>query len=111
MEFFPFQGAGTDTERLNDIINKGNLSILSNTKVLERQISKFKASDQLKWMRIGEAYYEGEQDILKREREIIGKGGRLEKAKNLPNNKILDNEYAKLVDQKVNFHCSLFYIP
>lgn len=51
----------------------------------------------------GENYYEGEQDILKRERMIIGKGGLLEKAGNLPNNKILDNQYSKLVDQKVNY--------
>lgn len=101
--YFPFQGAGTDTDRLNDIINNGSLSILSNIRVLEKQISKFKSSDKLKWMRIGEAYYEGEQDILKRKRKIIGKSGRLEVAENLPNNKILDNQYAKLVDQKVNF--------
>lgn len=101
--YFPFQGAGTDTDRLNDIINNGSLSILSNLRVLEKQISKFKSSDKLKWMRIGEAYYEGEQDILKRKRKIIGKSGRLEVAENLPNNKILDNQYAKLVDQKVNF--------
>ena len=101
--YFPFQGAGTDTDRLNDIINNGSLSILSNLRVLEKQISKFKSSDKLKWILIGEAYYEGEQDILKRKRKIIGKGGRLEVAENLPNNKNLDNQYAKLVDQKVNF--------
>lgn len=101
--YFPFQGAGTDTDRLNDIINNGSLSILSNLRVLEKQISKFKSSDKLRWMRIGEDYYKGEQDILKRKRKIIGKDGRLEVAQNLPNNKILDNQYAKLVDQKVNY--------
>lgn len=100
---FPYQGAMTETDLLNRHIAAGAQTALSNMSVLEREISKFKASEKRKWMLAGELYYEGEQDILKREREIIGKGGRLEKAGNLPNNKILDNQYAKLVDQKVNY--------
>ena len=101
--YFPFQGAGTDTDRLNGIINKGAKSIISNLKMLEKEINKFKSSEKVKWMKIGEAYYEGEQEISERKRLVIGKGGHLEVAKNLPNNKILDNQYAKLVDQKVNY--------
>lgn len=101
--FFPFQGAVTDTDILNKHVVAGANKIISNIKLLENEINKFKASDKRKWMLIGDAYYEGEQDILKRERKVIGKGGRLEIAQNLPNNKILDNQYAKLVDQKVNY--------
>lgn len=100
---FPYQGAITETDLLNRHITAGAQTVLSNMSVLEREISKFKASEKRKWMLTGELYYEGEQDILKRERVIIGKGGRLEKAANLPNNKVLDNQYAKLVDQKVNY--------
>lgn len=101
--FFPFQGAITDTDILNDHVAAGANKIISNIKLIENEINKFKASDKRKWMLVGDAYYEGEQDILKRERKIIGKGGRLEIAQNLPNNKILDNQYAKIVDQKVNY--------
>lgn len=101
--YFPFQGATTDTEMMNQHINDGAKKVVSNLSVLEKEIAKFKNSDKRKWMLTGEAYYEGEHDILKRERKVIGKGGRLETAHNLPNNKILDNQYAKLVDQKVNY--------
>ncbi|MEH6979211.1 phage portal protein, partial [Bacillus pseudomycoides] len=103
MEYFPFQGAGTHTEELNDIITKGSKGIISNTRLLEKEISKFKSSDKRKWMITGEQYYEGQQDILTRKRQVVGRDGRLEIAENLPNNKILDNQYAKLVDQKVNY--------
>lgn len=103
MEYFPFQGAGTHTEELNDIITKGSKGIISNTRLLEKEITKFKSSEKRKWMITGEQYYEGNQDILSRKRKIVGRDGRLEIAENLPNNKILDNQYAKLVDQKVNY--------
>lgn len=100
---FPFQGAVTDTELLNERIASGANKIINNIKLLENEINKFKTSEKRKWMLTGELYYEGEQDILKRERMVIGKGGSLEINRNLPNNKILDNQYAKLVDQKVNY--------
>lgn len=103
MEYFPFQGAGTDTEELNDIISLGSQGIISNIRMLEKEINKFKSSNKREWMIKGEQYYEGQQDILAHKRKVIGKGGRLEVAENLPNNKILDNQYAKLVDQKVNY--------
>lgn len=103
MEYFPFQGAGTDTEKMKDIIIEGSKGIISNISVLEKEITKFKSSLKRKWMIQGELYYEGQQDILTRKRKVVGVGGRLEIAENLPNNKILDNQYAKLVDQKVNY--------
>lgn len=101
--FFPYQGASTDTEKINEHVTENASKVISNLKLLENVINKFISSPKRDWMIIGEDYYEGEQDILKRERMIIGKGGRLEKACNLPNNKILDNQYSKLVDQKVNY--------
>ena len=54
-------------------------------------------------MIIGEDYYEGKHDILHRKREMIGEKGDLEEVKNLPNNRIVDNQYKKMVDQKVNY--------
>lgn len=49
------------------------------------------------------AYYKGHHDILERKREAIGEGGERVEVKNLPNNKIVDNVFAKVVDQKTNY--------
>ncbi|WP_217988450.1 phage portal protein [Paucisalibacillus globulus] len=101
--YFPFQGVKTENDRINELIINGAKTALSDVKVLEREINKFKKSDKLKWMKLGIDYYEGNQDITNRERKVIGRGGRLETVDNLPNNKVLDNQYEKLVDQKVNY--------
>lgn len=69
----------------------------------EAEIKKFKNSQKRKDMFTGENYYGGEHDILNRKRTIIGEDGLLVEVTNLPNNKILDNQYAKMVDQKTNY--------
>ena len=51
----------------------------------------------------GERYYRGDHDILLRQREVIGEGGQLQAVNNLPNNRIVDNQYQKMVDQKTNY--------
>lgn len=51
----------------------------------------------------GERYYRGNQDILAKKRKAIVEGGRLEEVNNLVNSKLVDNQYAKMVDQKVNY--------
>lgn len=48
-------------------------------------------------------YYIGKQDILKRERMVMNESGGLSPVKNLPNNRLVDNQYSRLVDQKVNY--------
>lgn len=48
-------------------------------------------------------YYNGNQDILKKQRLTIGEGGRPQVVSNLPNSRLLDNQFAKGVDQKVNY--------
>lgn len=103
MSYFPYQGAVTDTDVIIENITTGANSVITDINWLENEINKFKRSEKRKWILIGEAYYEGNQEILERKRWVIGKGGRLEVNDNLPNNKILDNQYAKLVDQKVNY--------
>lgn len=52
---------------------------------------------------LGDKYYEGDHDILKREKKVIGADGSLVTIENVINNKIVDNQYRKLVDQKVNY--------
>lgn len=70
---------------------------------LEREISEWKRSPKRRMMITAKKYYQGEHEILSRERTIIGKDGQKTVVYNLPNNKLVDNQYAKLVDQKVNY--------
>jgi SPP1 family phage portal protein len=51
----------------------------------------------------GEKYYRGAHAILERQRTVIGRDGRPETIVNVPNNRIIDNQYARAVDQKVNY--------
>lgn len=69
----------------------------------ENEISRWKFSPARKEMLNGERYYDGFHDILSRNRTVIGEGGGLEVVKNLPNNRIRDNQFAKMVDQKANY--------
>lgn len=101
--YFPFQGASTENDRLKGIIEEGAMKGITHKKQLEIEIEKFKTSREREWMFIGDKYFEGEQDILTRKRKILNDQGELEEVENLPNNKRLDNQYAKLVDQKVNY--------
>lgn len=76
---------------------------MSNIKFLEKELQEFLCSPKRRNMIVGEQYYNGFQDILKRKRKVIGQNGELEEIKNLPNNRLLDNQYARLVDQKNNY--------
>lgn len=72
---------------------------------------EFIARETIDWLRSpGRAaqisaarYLAGQHDILTRQRSVIGRDGRLETARNLPNNRLVDNQYGKLVRQKVNY--------
>lgn len=76
---------------------------LSDVQFLEQEINLFLRSKRRRDMVQGELYYRGQQDIRKRQRTIIGENGELESVKNLPNNRIVDNQYKKMVDQKNNY--------
>lgn len=77
---------------------------------LEHEIKKWLKSPERAKQLEGEAYYDGEQTILKRKRTAIGENGKLEEVENLPNNRIVDNQYAKMVDQKANYLCGRPFI-
>ena len=68
-----------------------------------RELSEWEYSPARKEMLDGDRYYSGDHDILKRQRTAIGPDGKLIPVPNLPNNKIVDNQYAKHVDQKANY--------
>lgn len=72
-------------------------------KFLEREIDDFLKSSLRENMMLGERYYIGKHDILNRKRTVLGKDGIQVEIENLPNNKIVDNQYARVVDQKNSY--------
>lgn len=88
---------------IKNIIESGAGSSLTDIQFLELEIAKWKKSKKRKDMITGERYYCNDHDILQRKRTMIGEGGIVQEVDNLPNNKIIDNQYAKIVDQKKNY--------
>ena len=76
---------------------------ITDKQFLELEIKKWLTSQERQRQIAGDAYYDGMQTILKRKRTVIGEGGELKEVENLPNNRLIDNQYAKMVDQKANF--------
>lgn len=67
--------------------------------VLREWLNSPKRNEQL----LAEKYYDGDHDILRREKKVIGADGELVTINNVANNRLVDNQYRKLVDQKTNF--------
>ena len=74
-----------------------------NLSEVENIIMWYFASRKYREMKDGNDYYRGKHDILFRQRTAIGENGELTEVHNLPNNRIVDNQYKKLVKQKVNY--------
>ena len=77
--------------------------VMTDKEFVEKEISDFKASKKRREMLTGERYYRGDHDILYKKRTAIGEDGQLMEVKNLPNNRVMDNQYKKMVVQKVNY--------
>lgn len=86
-----------------DIIRLGAASGMTEIEFLEKEINAWKGSPARLMQLKADAYYRGEHDIIQRKRTAVGKDGQLTEIENLPNNKIINNQYAKAVDQKVNY--------
>ena len=91
------------TKKFKDIISAGANSVITEKQFFEFEIARWKYGPKRKMMIDGERYYNGDHDILRRKRTAIGKGGEVEEIKNIPNNRIVDNQFKKMVDQKANF--------
>ncbi|MCX4298930.1 MAG: phage portal protein [Lachnospiraceae bacterium] len=76
---------------------------MSDQEFLEKEIARWKYSPQRIMQIKGYLYYDNEHDILARRRTIIGDGGKLQVVENVPNNRLIDNQYAKMVNQKTNY--------
>lgn len=75
----------------------------SDKKYLEKILAQWLDSPIRKEQLLAEQYYSGDHDILRREKKVIGADGKLIKIDNVANNKLVDNQYRKLVDQKTNY--------
>lgn len=89
--------------KIANIIITGTAGRMTDIELLEKEIAKWKTSPQRKMQIQGHLYYENEHDIKYRKRTAIGKDGEIENIDNLPNNHLIDNQYAKLVNQKANY--------
>ena len=92
----------TETEKINQIIERGGKG-LTGLQFFALELNDWLKSPMREEQLLGDRYYRGYQDILERERQVIGPDGSLQPVKNLPNNRLVDNQYAKLVDQKTNY--------
>lgn len=74
-----------------------------NLRHIERVLVNWLNSKERKEQLLAEKYYEGHHDILERQRQVIGADGSLTAIDNVVNNRLVDNQYRKLVDQKTNY--------
>lgn len=91
------------TFKVGSKILTGVNSRMHDKEFLEKEIKKWEYSPARTMQIKGFLYYEGDHDILARKRTMIGTDGKLEVVENLPNNLIIDNQYAKMVNQKANY--------
>ncbi len=90
-------------DRVSHFILYGINGDMSDKEFLEESIMRWKGSPERQMQIKGFLYYDSEHDILTRKRTMIGNDGKLQEVDNLPNNQIIDNQYAKLVNQKANY--------
>ena len=101
---FPFDYSMQDNA-IRVIEEGARASVITDTAFIAHEIERQKTSGQYKWMITGEEYYEGRQDILRKQRTAIGEEGNLTTITNLPNNRLIDNVYKRMVIQKYNYIC------
>lgn len=77
--------------------------VATDREFIEEEIRRFRGSMARKEMLDGERYYDGKQDILRHRRAVIGEDGGMVELKNLPNNRVVDNQYRRMVLQKANY--------
>lgn len=85
----------------NNIISEN--AGITDLQYLEKEIETFLNSKKRKDMVDAYNYLIGNHDILKRKRGLWTSNDSFVESKRLPNNKIVDNQYAKVVEQKTNY--------
>ena len=88
---------------INRIIREGGKDYLTEREFMQREINHFIHSPERRMMLAGENYFLGDQDIRMKQRTAIGEDGQLHPVHNLPNSRLEDNQYRKMVLQKANY--------
>lgn len=96
-------GVNSIMGQISNIILYGKNTAMSDRDFYELEIGRWRASPRRILQIKGQLYYEGEHDITRRKRTMIGEDGKPQVVENLPNNRIIDNQYGKLVNQKTNY--------
>lgn len=86
-----------------DLPKPNSESTNSDIRYLELVLSKWLTSKIREEQLLAEKYYDGDHDILYRKKYMIGADGTKVEVSNIANNKLVDNQYKKLVDQKTNY--------
>ena len=76
---------------------------MTDKRFLELEIRAWLHSPARKRQLAAEAYYDGAQDVLHRRRVALDDDGHIKVLDHLPNNRLVNNIYAKMVDQKTNY--------
>jgi len=93
----------TATEYVDQLARQNVATRMTDEQFIVAEINRFRSSKKYLDMIAGDNYYSGKHDILNKVRTAIGDDGKLVEIQNLPNNKIVDNQYRKMVNQKVNY--------
>lgn len=76
---------------------------MTDKRFLELEITDWLHSPERKRQLTAEVYYDGHQDVTHRRRMALDDDGKLIELKHLPNNRLVNNLYSKMVDQKTNY--------
>lgn len=76
---------------------------MTDRRFLELEIDAWLASPERRRQLEGERYYDGQQAVLGRRRMALGDDGKPVELEHLPNNRLVNNQYSKMVDQKTNY--------
>jgi len=76
---------------------------MTDQRFLELEITAWLHSPERKRQLEAEEYYDGTQAVQHRRRLALDDDGKLVELPHLPNHRMVDNQYAKMVDQKTNY--------
>ena len=97
---------GMETKRICDLLKFDANSRMSDLEFLNKEVNLWLKSRERMEQITGDAYYDYDHDIKNKTRTVIVEDGQMAQDTQLPNNKMMDNQYAKAVDQKVNYMLS-----
>ncbi len=76
---------------------------MTDKRFLELEITAWLKSPERKRQIAGEVYYDGGHAVLGRQRKALDDDGKVVVLEHLPNNRLVNNLYSKMVDQKTNY--------